>query len=233
MKVIEVYPSIQGEGEEIGRPTIFVRFAGCNLKCDFCDTKYAWGEDVEDISIEDLVKRINLHPEPLVVLTGGEPLQQSRYDLEELCKRIWMGGKKIHIETNGMGIDLDYASRLRHYISLWTISPKLHVVDWRNMLEWFTIQIEWEPKLPIQFKFVIGSRHDVRKIKGFLDEIQREVGKWPTIISIDSNRWIFQPEWTVREEVFLNMVEWVRELLPDIYTKAKFIPQVHKLVNQR
>lgn len=233
MRVIEIYPSIQGEGVAVGRPAIFVRFAGCNLKCDFCDTKYAWGEGVVDFPIEELVKEVYRHPEPVVVLTGGEPLQQSRYDLEKFCREIRAGGKEIHIETNGMNIDLDYASRLRPYISLWTISPKLHAVDWKYILEWFTIQVEWEPRLPIQFKFVIGGKDDIRKIRGLLDRIQEEVGRWPVMVSICGIEWAFQPEWSVWEEVFPNMAEWVREVIPGVYPKARFIPQVHKLVKQR
>ncbi|MCD6579285.1 4Fe-4S cluster-binding domain-containing protein [bacterium] len=95
MKVNEIYISLQGEGPHAGMRTIFLRLTGCNLRCPYCDTKYAFDEGME-MEIEDLVKK--LENEPYITITGGEPLLQN----DELCELIkGLRGNKIEIQTNG------------------------------------------------------------------------------------------------------------------------------------
>jgi 7-cyano-7-deazaguanosine (preQ0) biosynthesis protein QueE len=101
LKITEIFPSITGEGLRSGEPTIFIRLAGCNLKCTFCDTKYSWqgGEEHSEEKIIEAVKRIQgRFPADWVCLTGGEPLLQ---DVELLVNNLRKEGFKIHIETNG------------------------------------------------------------------------------------------------------------------------------------
>lgn len=94
-RIKEIFYSIQGEGMNAGRPAIFIRFAGCNLKCPFCDTDHQEGEEMTN---EQIVAEIRKHPARLVVITGGEPTLQLD---EELCELIKKEGKIIAIETNG------------------------------------------------------------------------------------------------------------------------------------
>lgn len=84
-----------------GEPTIFIRLAGCNLSCAFCDTKYSWqgGKEYSEEKIIKTVRRIQgRFPADWVCLTGGEPLLQ---DVKSLVKKLKEEGFKIHIETNG------------------------------------------------------------------------------------------------------------------------------------
>lgn len=101
LKIVEIFPSIQGEGLRQGEPTIFVRLAGCRLRCSFCDTKYAWegGRDMSPEEVAEAIKRIRLRfPARWVSLTGGEPFLQ---DLRRLVRLIRKEGLKIQVETSG------------------------------------------------------------------------------------------------------------------------------------
>jgi len=99
MKVTEIFSSIQGEGRFVGEPTVFVRLAGCNMMCTFCDTKYAW-EGGEDKSIEDVVKEVEEHGIPSVCITGGEPMLQKE-EVSALVGVLKSRGYKLVLETNG------------------------------------------------------------------------------------------------------------------------------------
>lgn len=95
MKINEIFYSLQGEGEHTGKPAVFVRFAGCNLKCDFCDTDFV---SYTEMSEEDIVSAVLEYPANIVILTGGEPtLQLTSSLLQKLCD----AKRQVHIETNG------------------------------------------------------------------------------------------------------------------------------------
>lgn len=100
LKISEIFPSIQGEGLRQGEPTIFVRFAGCNLRCAFCDTKYARTGGI-DVTAEEIADRVaalhERYPARWVVLTGGEPYAQN---LGALMRRLRADGLRVQIETN-------------------------------------------------------------------------------------------------------------------------------------
>lgn len=95
-KVNEIFYSLQGEGHHTGYPSVFIRFAGCNLACPFCDTDHEEGTFMED---EAIVRAVNLYTADWIVLTGGEPALAVDADFIHLLKRAT--GKKIAIETNG------------------------------------------------------------------------------------------------------------------------------------
>lgn len=101
LKITEIFSSIQGEGLRMGEPTIFVRLTGCNLRCVFCDTQYAWdgGKDFTVEQIMETVEKIkNAYAADWVCLTGGEPLEQK---IEGLVRSLRKRGFKVQIETNG------------------------------------------------------------------------------------------------------------------------------------
>ena len=75
IKVNEIFYSIQGESSYAGRPCVFVRLTGCNLRCTYCDTRYAYDEGNE-MSISEIIKQAGSYGCPLVEITGGEPLIQ-------------------------------------------------------------------------------------------------------------------------------------------------------------
>lgn len=111
-KINEIFYSLQGEGHHEGYPSVFVRFSGCNLKCNFCDTKHESGIFMDDDAI---IRAINLYSADWVVLTGGEPALHIDSDFIHLLKRAT--GKKIAIETNG-------TVSLPEGIDWVTVSPK-------------------------------------------------------------------------------------------------------------
>jgi len=96
-KINEIFNSIQGESNYSGYPTTFIRFTGCNLRCTYCDTKYAF-YDGKKLSIDKILEKVNSYNSNYVCLTGGEPLEQN---LDELIIRLKSIGKKVSIETNG------------------------------------------------------------------------------------------------------------------------------------
>jgi 7-carboxy-7-deazaguanine synthase len=108
MEVSEVFFSIQGEGVDIGLPTVFVRTARCNLQCNWCDTKYSW-EPGEERSVESIYDEVLSYGVKRVCISGGEPLLQPE-DVTKLVALLEEQGVAIVIETNG-SIDLDVIER--------------------------------------------------------------------------------------------------------------------------
>src|SRR6185437_14081846 len=108
MFITEIFKSIQGEGTRAGLPCIFVRLTGCNLRCVWCDTAYAF-HGGEKQSIEEIMERVersatgpgerNGQPVSLVEITGGEPLLQP--DTPELATRLLLKNYTVMIETSG------------------------------------------------------------------------------------------------------------------------------------
>lgn len=97
LDVVDVFETIQGEGPFAGRPSVFVRLAGCNLQCEWCDTDYTNNRRV--VQVSDLVRQVRaLRQTGLVVITGGEPFRQA---LGPLVRALWNGAYTVQIETNG------------------------------------------------------------------------------------------------------------------------------------
>lgn len=98
LQLSEIFYTIQGEGTWTGTPAVFVRLAGCNLACDFCDTDYATKFFA---SVEDVVTMVREAGGdcPMVVLTGGEPLAQAA--TLALIEALRRDGRRVHIESNG------------------------------------------------------------------------------------------------------------------------------------
>lgn len=101
MKISEIFFSIQGEGVEIGIPTVFVRLFACDLRCSWCDTMYAVeGRDFKDMSLEEVMGEIRKFDCKNVCITGGEPLIQMK-ETELLGKSLLDEGYGIVLETSG------------------------------------------------------------------------------------------------------------------------------------
>lgn len=98
LALAEIFYSVQGEGTWTGTPAVFVRLAGCNLSCDFCDTDYSTKAIV---SIDDIVRRVRETGAdcPTVILTGGEPLAQTQ--TPALIDALRADGRRVHVESNG------------------------------------------------------------------------------------------------------------------------------------
>src|SRR4030042_850105 len=118
MRINEIFYSLQGEGFLTGVPSVFVRLAGCPLRCRWCDTKYAWSKEAgRQYSTEQIVRAVQQWPCRFVVITGGEPMVDP--DLPRLVGELKADGKHITIETAGIAYIPDMLC------DLMSISPKL------------------------------------------------------------------------------------------------------------
>ena len=98
LRVNEIFYSIHGEASYSGYPCIFIRLTGCNLRCSYCDTKYAYDEG-EYFSIEDILQNISSYACSLILVTGGEPLIQEETPV--LIEQLLAKGMTVILETNG------------------------------------------------------------------------------------------------------------------------------------
>jgi 7-carboxy-7-deazaguanine synthase len=146
--ILETFFSIQGEGLKIGVPSVFIRFPGCNLRCPWCDTKYAWEEE-PNISIDDVQLLSNE-----IVFTGGEPLLNQDLIHSFISKYPDLN---YTIETNGTILP---DSNLSSLDILWSVSPKLFLENWDKHIPTF------DNYKNVQFKFVISDLSDLNKLKG-------------------------------------------------------------------
>lgn len=115
LPVMEQFYTLQGEGQYAGHAAYFIRLAGCDVGCVWCDVKESW-EVAEDqwVNISEIVDAASQYPGRLAVITGGEP---AMYDLNELARQLKEAGFRIHIETSG-------AYPLSGQIDWVTVSPK-------------------------------------------------------------------------------------------------------------
>jgi 7-carboxy-7-deazaguanine synthase len=98
MRVTEIFFSIQGEGTRAGRPCVFVRFTGCDLRCVYCDTTYAF-HGGKDLSRSEILESVARYPCRFVLLTGGEPTLQR--ELPDLARDLLARGYEVAVETHG------------------------------------------------------------------------------------------------------------------------------------
>ncbi len=98
MRITEIYASVQGETQYAGLPCTLVRTTGCDLRCSYCDTAYAF-HGGQDLSLDEVVAEVHKLGAPLVLLTGGEPMLQQ--EIPVLAERLIAAGHKVMIETSG------------------------------------------------------------------------------------------------------------------------------------
>ncbi|MFQ5715072.1 MAG: radical SAM protein [Candidatus Scalinduaceae bacterium] len=129
--VNEIFKSIQGESTHAGIPCVFVRLTGCNLRCSYCDTTYAY-EEGRNMTVNKIVNKIEGYGCKNVCITGGEPLlQRNIYKLINLLKTK---SYKIFVETNGaMNIDLLPGNIIRIMDVKCPDSGMNKEMDWKNL----------------------------------------------------------------------------------------------------
>jgi 7-carboxy-7-deazaguanine synthase len=98
MVVTEIFHSLQGESTRVGRPCVFIRFTGCDLRCSWCDTTYSF-HGGKKMSREEIHRELERYPSRYVTLTGGEPLLQK--ELPELARELLDKGYEVAVETHG------------------------------------------------------------------------------------------------------------------------------------
>jgi 7-carboxy-7-deazaguanine synthase len=221
MFITEIFKSIQGEGTRAGLPCIFVRLTGCNLRCTWCDTAYAF-HGGQKVSVDDVMERIeslNRRPDggatgiSLVELTGGEPLLQE--GIYPLAERLLAAGYTVMIETSGER----FIGRLpKQVVKIVDVkcpdSGEADTFDTRNLEELGSND---------EVKFVISSRKDYEFAREFsrenrLPERVREVlfspvhddpnGKWSGLEPRELVEWMLEDGLPVRLGLQLHKIVW-------------------------
>lgn len=164
-KVVERFVSINGEGQRAGELAVFIRFAGCNLNCSYCDTKWANADDVpyEALSAEEIYDYIKRTEIKNVTLTGGEPLIVE--DIDKLLLMLSLDEElSIEVETNG-SIDIAEFKAVTDKIS-YTLDYKLGS---SNMEEAMCISNYNYIDKNDTVKFVVGSMADLERARAIID----------------------------------------------------------------
>jgi 7-carboxy-7-deazaguanine synthase len=159
MKICEIYPAIQGESTHAGLVCTIVRLTGCNLRCSYCDTTYAYEEGYE-LSEAEVINEINLIGINLVEITGGEPLLQK--EVYGLIERLINDGYRVLVETNG-SIDIRELDR-RAIIILDIKTPGSGMSDKMNFSNLYYLRKEDE------VKFVLTDRNDYEWSKAIVEK---------------------------------------------------------------
>lgn len=188
LPICEIFTSIQGEGQWAGVPSAFIRVAGCNLRCVWCDTPYAsWQPESEIMSTETILRRLGPSPPRHVVLTGGEPLLFA--GLRDLASALKTNGHILTIETAGtrwLDVPCDLMSispKLGHSVPLQGVHTSSAVSrslssSWSRRHEATRLNAEVLRQLieayPVQFKFVVREQNldeDLQEIEGILADL--------------------------------------------------------------
>ena len=172
MQIAEIFYSLQGEGQLTGVPSVFIRTSGCNLRCSWCDTKYAsWQPEDETISVA---------PGQHCVLTGGEPTVAE--GIVELAAGLRAQGRHVTIESNGTqmpnGIAVDLASlspKLSNSVPDAAAFPReARMQDLSRRWNLDALRA-WIDNYDYQLKFVVASDADVEEIQELLQRLDRTI----------------------------------------------------------
>ena len=206
LKVNEIFFSIQGESSHAGRPCAFIRLAGCNLRCSYCDTRYAYEEGSWQ-EMNDIEQEIRPFGCSLVEVTGGEPLLQA--ETPELVRRLLDNGYTVLLETNG---SLDIGAIDERCCRIVDMKcPSSGEAD-KNRIENLAILTPND-----EVKFVIGDRGDFDYARNLLAErlSGRRDLKPPLFSTVFDRlaperlaRWILEEHLDVRLQIQLHKVIW-------------------------
>lgn len=171
LKINEIFYSLQGESTKAGLPCIFIRLTFCNLRCSYCDTKYAFYEGV-DRSVDEVLSEISQYNCRLVEVTGGEPLVQK--ESAELMTKLCDCGYTVMLETSGSLSVKDVDERVKIIMDVKTPSSNMSV---KNMFDNFGYLKDGD-----ELKFVIGSQDDFEWSKEIIRRYKLE-GKYEILFS--------------------------------------------------
>lgn len=193
MVINEIFYSLQGEGFLAGIPSVFVRLAGCPLRCRWCDTKYAWDEKSgTEYSINEIAEIVDGADGRFVAITGGEPMTNSQ--LPELVQKLKASNRHITIETAGIAFIPDLACNLMSISPKLSNSapadPKLAAIHEDSRLD-IAILRKLIDNYKYQLKFVVDSQAD-------LAEIQQTIEK---LGDVDSEKVMLMPQAATRDEL--------------------------------
>jgi len=207
--VCEMFRSIQGEGPNMGKPCTFIRFSGCNLRCPWCDSKYAWPVDKMMLTVAQILKSPSVKKHKHIVLTGGEPMMRN---LEPLLVELARHNHSVEIETNGTY----WSSPVSKFANI-VVSPKLTVEGGIN-----PVAIDQFVRAGgITFKFVVSSTDEIDQVYEFCENYQVKSGA----------KIYLMPEGITRK-VILERLQLIACYVRDMYPNwdVKISPRLHILL---
>jgi 7-carboxy-7-deazaguanine synthase len=204
LKVNEIFYSIQGESSFLGIPFVFVRLTGCNLRCTYCDTKYAY-EEGEEFTVKQILKEVKKFECHYVEVTGGEPLIQK--DTPVLVDSLIDKGFTVLVETNGtknISVINDEAVIIMDIKC--PSSGESNKIDWKNLKRL---------KLEDEIKFVIAEKSDYDWAKKIINE-RSLTDKFTVLLSPVKEKlnpallseWILNDALKVRLQLQLHKILW-------------------------
>lgn len=204
LRITEIFYSLQGEARDVGWPTVFVRLTGCPLRCQYCDTEYAF-HGGQTQTVTQILAAVAAHPAQHVCVTGGEPLAQK--NCPALLMALCDAGYQVSLETSGA---LDISA----------VDPRVsRVMDIKTPASNEASKNRWENLQHLtqhdQIKFVICSRSDYDWAKNTLDEYalttKCDVLFSPSYTELDSTTlaaWILDDGLPVRFQRQLHKQLW-------------------------
>ncbi len=204
LKICELFLSIQGESTYAGYPCIFIRLTGCNLKCSYCDTQYAY-EEGEEWEITRIIKNLEQYPFKLVCITGGEPLlQEEVYDLIDALEER---GYKILLETNGSISIKDLPPQVIKIVDLKAPGSK---ESEKNLYENISLMGKDD-----EIKFVLSSYEDYLWAKAKIEEFKLDKicsvllsPAWGILNPAELAGWMLKDGMTARLQLQMQKIIW-------------------------
>ncbi len=204
LRINEIFHSLQGEADAVGFRTVFVRLTGCPLRCQYCDTEYAFhAGDWHDI--DAIVDTVRSYAAKHVCVTGGEPLAQP--NCLKLLERLCDAGFDVSLETSGAMNIADVDARVSRVVDVKTPGSRESA---RNRIENFALLTRRD-----QLKFVICSRDDFDWSKAYLEEHGLAARcsilfspSYTQITPTDLAEWILAERLNVRFQLQLHKVLW-------------------------
>lgn len=204
LKLTEIFYSLQGETKTAGLPTIFIRLTGCPLRCQYCDTAYAFSGG-KNSTIAEILKSISIYKSRYVTVTGGEPLAQKECLL--LLSQLCDCGYFVSLETSGA---LDISKVDPRVVKIVDIKTPASLESKKNNFENIKYILPHD-----QIKFVICDRSDYEWSKKIIDQFglyeKCEIIFSPNYQQIsyaDLADWILADQLSVRFQVQLHKVIW-------------------------
>ena len=202
LNITEIFYSLQGEAREVGIPSVFVRLTGCPLRCNYCDTTYAFKGN-NPLTIEGIIKQIELYNTKHVCVTGGEPLAQKNCHI--LLDSLVEKGYRVSLETSG---SIDIAPVNKGVSVVMDIKTPSSTEARQNRYKNIALL-----KAKDQLKFVIASREDFAWCCELLEKhnTKAEVIFSPVYENLNPTEladWILERQLNVRLQLQLHKILW-------------------------
>lgn len=207
LRITEIFHSLQGETSRIGLPTVFIRLTGCPLRCAYCDTAYAFTGG-QNMSLEEILKRVAEYVPQYVTVTGGEPLAQK--NCPTLLRTLCDAGYQVSLETGG-ALDISGVD-----------ARVMRVVDIKTPASGESAKNRWENLALLtrhdEIKFVLCDENDYQWAKQIMQQ-HHLAEKCPVLFSpahdtLNATQladWILRDRLPVRLQVQLHKLLWNNE----------------------